>query len=60
MQQRNSVFSDTAAVFSITNRVYGMVDDRDTAEPMYVKLVSGTYFPTLGVEPSARPHAQRG
>jgi len=51
MQQRNSVFSDTAAVFSITNRVYGFLDNRDTAEPMYVKLVSGSWFPTLGVEP---------
>jgi predicted permease len=51
MQQRNSVFSDTAAVFSITNRLYGFLDHRDTAEPMYVKLVSGSYFPSLGVEP---------
>ena len=48
MQQRNSIFSSTAAVFSITNRVYGFLDHRDTAEPMYVKLVSGSYFPTLG------------
>jgi predicted permease len=51
MQQRNSVFSDTAAVFSITNRVYGFLDHRDIAEPIYVKLVSGSWFPMLGVEP---------
>jgi len=49
MQRKNEVFSDTAAVFSITNDVYGFVEGRADSEPMRVQLVSGTYFPTLGV-----------
>jgi len=50
MQQRNAVFSDTAAVFSMLNMVHGTVEGRKEAEPMNVQLVSGTYFPTLGVQ----------
>jgi predicted permease len=50
LQQRNAVFSDTAAIFSMTNAVHGFVEGRTDAEPMNVQLVSGTYFSTLGVQ----------
>src|ERR1700677_4037092 len=49
MQQKNQVFSDTAAIFSITNGGHGFVEGRTESEPMNVQLVSGTYFQTLGV-----------
>src|SRR5882724_4058344 len=50
MQKRNRVFSDVAAAFSMTNRVHGFVQGRRDSEPMNVQLVSGTYFPLLGVQ----------
>ena len=50
MQQRNAVFSDTAAIFSMLNQVHGTVEGRADTEPMNVQLVSGTYFQTLGVQ----------
>jgi predicted permease len=49
MQAENQVFSDTAAIFSMTNGVHGFVDGRNESEPMNVQLVSGTFFATLGV-----------
>ena len=49
MQQKNAVFSDTAAIFSMLNKVHGTVVGRSETEPMAVQLVSGTYFSTLGV-----------
>jgi len=49
MQQRNQVFSDVAAIFSMTNDVHGFVSERSEAEPMKIQLVSGTYFQLLGV-----------
>ena len=49
MQQQNQVFSDTAAIFSITSGGHGVVEGRTESEPMSVQLVSGTYFQTLGV-----------
>jgi predicted permease len=49
MQQRNRVFSDVAAIFSMTNDVHGFVSERIEAEPIKIQLVSGTYFPLLGV-----------
>ncbi len=51
MQKNNAVFSDVAAIFSMENNVHGFVEGRDESEPMNVQLVSGTYFPTLGVNP---------
>ena len=51
LQKENQVFSDVAAVFSMTNDVHGFVADRTEQEPIKVQLVSGTYFQTLGVEP---------
>jgi predicted permease len=50
MQAENQVFSDTAAIFSMTNSVHGFVEGRSESEPMNVQLVSGTYFDTLGVK----------
>jgi predicted permease len=50
LQQENAVFSDTAAMFSRTNHVHGFVDSRTDSEPIDVQLVSGSYFPTLGVQ----------
>src|SRR5271165_2752535 len=50
MQKRNHVFSAVAAAFSMTNRVHGFVQGRRDSEPMSVQLVSGTYFPMLGVQ----------
>jgi predicted permease len=49
MRGENQVFSDTAAIFSMTNDVHGFVEGRAESEPMNVQLVSGTYFTTLGV-----------
>jgi predicted permease len=49
MQKDNAVFTDTASIFSMMNEVHGTVDGRNQTEPMGVQLVSGTYFPMLGV-----------
>src|SRR3984885_704693 len=49
MRGENQVFSDSAAIFSMTNEVHGFVEGRTESEPMNVQLVSGTYFSTLGV-----------
>jgi predicted permease len=51
MQNNNAVFSDVAAIFSMENNVHGFVEGRDQSEPMNVQLVSGNYFPFLGVKP---------
>ena len=48
-RQRNDIFSDTAAVFSLENDPHGYVDDGKEPEPISVQTVSGTYFQTLGV-----------
>ena len=50
MKRRNAVFSDTAAAFSMIDRVHGFVEDRNEAEAMNIQLVSGSYFPMLGVQ----------
>jgi len=50
MQKRNQVFSDVAAAFSSLDRVHGFVEGRRDAVEMNVQLVSGTYFPMLGVQ----------
>ncbi|MGA8086689.1 MAG: ABC transporter permease [Terracidiphilus sp.] len=54
LQRKNRVFSDTAALFSMTNHVHGFVDKRTESELINVNVISGTYFQTLGV------HAQLG
>ncbi|HEX6773026.1 MAG TPA: ABC transporter permease [Acidobacteriaceae bacterium] len=50
LQRQNQVFTDTAAVFSMSSDVHGFVLGRTTAEPIQAQLVSGTYFQTLGVQ----------
>lgn len=60
LQKRNNVFSDVAAIMSITDDVHGFIvsksDQVNTeSEMMHVVLVSGSYFPMLGV----RPHLGR-
>ena len=52
MQKRNQVFSDVAAAFSMTDRVHGFVGGRRDPEEMNIQLVSGSYFPMLGVQPA--------
>ncbi|HEY1576581.1 MAG TPA: permease prefix domain 1-containing protein, partial [Terracidiphilus sp.] len=50
LRKQNQVFSETAAIFSMRNDVHGTVSGRNQAEPMQVQLISGTYFPLLGVQ----------
>jgi len=55
LREKNSVFSDVAAVFSMTDDVHGFVltgkgESTTDSELMHVNLVSGTYFPMLGVQ----------
>src|SRR5437867_9087910 len=52
MRQKNQVFSDTSAMLSILfGGMHGAVGGSASLEPMNVQLVSGTYFPMLGVKP---------
>ncbi len=51
MQKRNLVFSDVAASFSMIDRVHGFIEGHSEADAMNVQMVSGTYFPMLGVQP---------
>ena len=50
-QQKNAVFSDVAAIFSMSGNIHATIDGRDATELMHAQIVSGTYFPTLGVQP---------
>jgi predicted permease len=50
MQKRNQVFTDAAAASSMINLIHGSVEGHSAPEPMSIKLVSGSYFPMLGVE----------
>src|SRR5207244_12761367 len=50
MQKRNLVFSDVATASSMVNLIHGFVEGHSAPEPMTIKLVSGSYFPMLGVE----------
>jgi hypothetical protein len=52
MQQKNAVFSNVAAIYGTEQRVHGTIDGRDDVEEMHAHLVSGTYFPALGVQPA--------
>lgn len=49
MQKRNQVFSDVAAAFSMIDNAHGFVESRTEAEAFQVQMVSGSYFPMLGV-----------
>jgi predicted permease len=52
MRQKNRVFSDVTALMSLLfQKMHGAVSGSASLEPMNVQLVSGTYFPLLGVKP---------
>jgi len=51
LQDRTQVFSDVASASSMINKLQATIEGRPSPEPMSIKLVSGTYFPTLGIEP---------
>ncbi|HKQ08473.1 MAG TPA: ABC transporter permease, partial [Blastocatellia bacterium] len=52
VRQRDEVFSDVAALLSMTWNVHGTVNNNSSGgemQPLRVQPVSGTYFSTLGV-----------
>ena len=49
VQQRSDVFSGVAGLLSMTWTVHGFVNTNSDIEQMQVQLVSGSYFPVLGV-----------
>jgi predicted permease len=51
VQADNSVFSDVTAVSSMSNGVHGTIGESTETEAIDVRLVSGTYFSVLGVNP---------
>ena len=52
MRQKNQVFSDVSALLSVQfGGMHGAVSGSGKLEPMNVQLVSGAYFPMLGVKP---------
>ena len=51
IQKQNQVFRDVAAAFSILNEAHGFLEGRAESELFHVQLVSGSYFPMLGVQP---------
>ena len=52
MRQKNQVFSDVSAILSIMfTKMHGAAGGSASLEPMNVQLVSGAYFPMLGVKP---------
>jgi predicted permease len=55
LQEKNAVFSSVAAIFSMTDEVHGFLlngagESSTESQLMHVNLVSGTYFPMLGVQ----------
>jgi len=52
MRQKNEVFSDVSALLSVLfEGMHGAIGGSANLEPIDVQLVSGTYFPALGVKP---------
>ena len=50
VRQKNQVFSNASAMLSIFfTQMHGAVEGKADLEPMNVQLVSGSYFPLLGV-----------
>jgi len=49
VQQRTDVFSGVASLLSIPWNVHGFVNSGGDIEQLQVQLVSGSYFPVLGV-----------
>ncbi|HKY44027.1 MAG TPA: ABC transporter permease, partial [Pyrinomonadaceae bacterium] len=50
-QQRTDVFTGVAGLLSMTWTTHGLVNGSNDIEQMEVQLVSGSYFPVLGVNP---------
>jgi predicted permease len=51
-QQRTDVFSGVASLLSMTWTTHGLVNGSSELEQIEVQLVSGSYFPVLGVNPA--------
>ena len=52
MRQKNQVFSEASAELSLMfGKMHGAVAGSGNLEPINVQLVTGTYFPMLGVKP---------
>jgi predicted permease len=52
MRQKNQVFSEVSAILSIMfTKMHGAVAGGASLEPLDVQLVSGAYFPMLGIKP---------
>ena len=51
LQRNNQVFSDVAAIKSLPLTVHGRVTGGQELEKMQIRLVSGSYFPVLGLVP---------
>jgi predicted permease len=52
LRRTNQVFSDVSAVLSLMfEKMHGAVGASPDLEPMNVQMVSGAYFPMLGVRP---------
>ena len=49
VQQRSDIFSGVASLLSIPWTVHGFVNSSEDIQQMEVQLVSGSYFPVLGV-----------
>jgi predicted permease len=50
--QRTAVFSDVAAILSYLVETHGRMGGDPELVPLKVELVSGSYFPTLGLTPA--------
>jgi predicted permease len=50
-QRNNGAFTDVAAMKSLLFRVHGRVKGNQELERLQIQLVSGSYFPMLGVHP---------
>src|SRR5205809_6513545 len=53
LRRNNQVFSDVAAIKSLTLTVHGRVTGARELEQMEIRLVAGSYFPVLGLVPQA-------
>ena len=61
MRQKNQVFSNASAMLSIFfTQMHGAVGGKADLEPMNVQLVSGSYFPLLGVNADSGARLYRG
>jgi predicted permease len=48
-RQRNTVFSDVAGIFSLISDGHGFIEGGNESQPISAQLVTGNYFPLLGV-----------